>query len=233
MKVEDYMKLLNEDGSKPEIRLDPNVVQPVRRSPAESFMPMTADPYVISKYNEYDHETRDSLIQEISDLVSEGKSKAKACEEAVFNDRRMDTKTLRFWMRQVPEYDKWIKEAEEDRRERLFDEIVDIPDRLIEELVENEHFASIEERIKIASLRVKARQHLTSKVDPIKFGGKQEANKGEGVIIVWNEERTEKDNSVPLEEILRRNRENRDRLIRDRKEKQIIEDDDTGAEEVE
>lgn len=88
MKVEDYMKLLNEDGSKPEIRLDPNVVQPVRRSPAESFMPMTADPYVISKYNEYDHETRDSLIQEISDLVSEGKSKESISSSIKDRNRR-------------------------------------------------------------------------------------------------------------------------------------------------
>lgn len=233
--VSDFLDEQNGGKEKPLIRLDPSVVQTSYRSPAESFMPQTADPYVISKYNEFDHETRDSLIQEIAQRVSEGLSRFKACELASYKGRTMDNRTLRFWMRQVPEYEKWIKDAEEDRRERLFDEIVDIPDDLHDELSSSEaggDFLSSEDKIKLANLRVKSRQHVTAKADPIKFGGKVDQNKGSGVIIVWNEQRTEVDNSLSLEEILRRERDDREKIKRERLGNNQEQEDETGAEEV-
>lgn len=233
--VSDFLGEQNGNKEKPLIRLDPSVVQTSYRSPAESFMPQTVDPYVISKYNEFDHETRDFLIQEIAKRVSEGLSRFKACEQVAYKGKTMDNRTLRFWMRQVPEYEQWIKDAEEDRRERLFDEIVDIPDDLHDELSSNEaggDFLSSEDKIKLANLRVKSRQHVTAKADPIKFGGKVDQNKGSGVIIVWNEQRTEVDNSLSLEEILRRERDDREKIKRERLKSNQEQEDETGAEEV-
>lgn len=234
--VSDFLNNQGEEEKKPSIRLDPNVVQTTYRSPAESFMPQTADPYVISKYNEFDHETRDSLIQEIARRVSEGLSRFKACEQSVYKGRLMDNRTLRFWMRQVPEYESWIKEAEEDRRELLFDQIVDIPDELQEKMEADEEYGllfSMEEKIKIANLRVKSRQHVTAKADPIKFGGKLDQNKGNGVVIIWNEQRTDVDNSLSLEDILRREREGREKIKKERLGNNLEIEDETGAEEVE
>lgn len=181
---------------KAQIALDPTVIDDRYFSPALDCMPPSADPYVLQKYREYTDQQRDTIIKAIASRIAGGVSKVKACSEP-FQGIKMDYTTLKFWMRQVPTYNLWITEAEDDRYEALFDEIVDIPD----ELKDDADFVEFKDKVSLAKLRVNARMHLTAKARPEKFGTRTENKNSLDINISWNEKKTYKTEELDTEEV--------------------------------
>lgn len=172
-----------------QIKLDESVVSSRYFSPAEKYIVPTADPFVISKYNQFDHKQRDKIIQDICLDIARGKSKMKACEGS-----KMDYQTLKFWMKTCPEYAEWVKDAEDDRYEALFEETIDIADDV------DDDGATVSENIAKAKLRISARQHLTGKARPDKYGVRTSEKKEIDISIKWEEKKTYYDDSIKLDE---------------------------------
>lgn len=111
----------------------------------------------------------------------------------------MDYTTLKFWIRQVPEYRQWIEEAEEDRYETIFEDILNIGDELGED---GDAYYSNKEKIAIAKLRTAARMHFTAKGMPDRFGNRSTNQTNVAVAITWEEKKTYHDDSIKLESVM-------------------------------
>lgn len=180
------------------IKLDPNVVPDRYFSPAENYIVPTRDKYILAKYAEFEHEERDLLIQAICMKVSEGHGRMKACELAYVDDKEglrrrfMSFFTLKFWLRHCPEYGQWMKDAEEDRQEHLFEEVLTITDDLVKDDEYGNLFMKDADRIRLAKARQEARKWALSKMNKEKYGTTIQKEEKKQIEVIWNEKKTYK-----------------------------------------